>query len=240
MRHLFPRCPSAFLGQCRSISFLFQWRHPGQLSCTCTHESLTRATQLPTHSQTPVNHAVASSSHGPSSARRLFTLPGFEEDAAKKYSERKLLGYSPRQLYDVVADVDHYSEFVPWCQGSMVLAKPSPTRLEAELKVGFQIFVEKYISHVELQPYSMVRSRVSNSTLFSHLDSKWLFEKGPTEASVWLQFEIDFAFKNPLYRQVANLFFEEVAQRMIEAFERRCQMLYGPSSLTSEPLKRMN
>lgn len=231
MRHLFGRLSSVIFVQCHSRTPLFHWR----LSSRAFPLHLPPlAPQFPTNStKAQANHANASLQG--SCIRELFTLPGFEEDAAKKYSERKLLGYSPRQLYDVVADVDHYSEFVPWCQGSTVLSRPSSTRLEAELKVGFQMFVEKYISHVELQPYSMVRSRVTNSTLFSHLDSKWLFEKGPTEASVWLQFEIDFAFKNPLYRQVANLFFEEVAQRMIVAFERRCQRLYGPSSLTGVP-----
>jgi len=54
---------------------------------------------------------------------------------------------------------------------------------------------------------------------------------GPTPHSVWLHFEIDFAFKSPLYRQVASLFFEEVVQRMMGAFEGRCHTLYGPSSL---------
>jgi hypothetical protein len=48
---------------------------------------------------------------------------------------------------------------------------------------------------------------------------------------VWLTFEVDFAFKSQLYRQLASLFFEEVVQRMMGAFEGRCGVLYGPSSL---------
>ena len=80
----------------------------------------------------------------------------------------------------------------------------------------------------------MVRSQVESSTLFSHLDSTWKFDTGPTPLSVWLTFDIDFAFKSPLYRQVASLFFEEVAQKMIGAFENRCHTLYGPPSLSKE------
>lgn len=87
-----------------------------------------------------------------------------------------------------------------------------------------------------LHPHSFVRSEVGESTLFSHLNSEWKFAAGPTPHSVWLEFEIDFAFKSPLYRQVASLFFEEVVQRMMSAFEGRCGTLYGPSSLQRRPL----
>jgi len=62
---------------------------------------------------------------------------------AKKYSERKLIGYSPRQMYDVVAAVEHYSKFVPWCQKSVILRREGATFIEAELEVGFQIFTER-------------------------------------------------------------------------------------------------
>jgi ribosome-associated toxin RatA of RatAB toxin-antitoxin module len=80
----------------------------------------------------------------------------------------------------------------------------------------------------------MVRSQVGESMLFSHLDSTWGFEPGPTPASVWLTFDIDFAFKSSLYRQLADVFFEEVVQRMIGAFEGRCQQLYGQPSQVSQ------
>jgi hypothetical protein len=75
--------------------------------------------------------------------RSVFTLPGFEEETAKRYTERRLIGYSPKQMFDVVADVQRYSEFVPWCQRSSVVRRLSDTVIEAELEVGFQIFVER-------------------------------------------------------------------------------------------------
>ena len=167
--------------------------------------------------------------------RSIFSLPGFDDDLAKKYTEKKLLGYSPQQMYDVVASVEHYKDFVPWCQKSTVVLKNTDaTYLEAELEVGFQIFVEKYLSKVTLQPPTMVSSHVGESTLFSHLDSSWKFQPGPTPQSVWMTFHVDFAFKSPLYRHVASLFFEEVVEKMMGAFEGRCRKLYGPSSLAKE------
>lgn len=168
----------------------------------------------------------------PTLSRQMFSLPGFDDDLAKKYKERKLLGYSPQQMYDVVAAVEHYKDFVPWCQDSTVILRRDDTYLEAELQVGFQIFVEKYLSKVTLHPSTHITSHVGESTLFSHLDSSWRFQPGPTPQSVYLTFDVDFAFKSPLYRQVASLFFEEVVQRMMAAFEGRCRKLYGVSSLS--------
>ena len=84
---------------------------------------------------------------------------------------------------------------------------------------------------VTLQPPSLVTSHTGDSTLFSHLNSRWQFTPGPTPESVWLTFEVDFAFKSQLYRQLASLFFEEVVQQMMGAFDGRCRRLYGPSSL---------
>lgn len=54
-------------------------------------------------------------------------------------------------------------------------------------------------------------SKVSDSTLFDHLDTTWEFKRGPTPTTTWLSFDLDFAFKSPLYRQIANLFFDEVS-----------------------------
>jgi ribosome-associated toxin RatA of RatAB toxin-antitoxin module len=51
--------------------------------------------------------------------------------------------YSPKQLYDVVAAVEHYKEFVPWCQRSKIIQERLPDYVEAELEVGFKLFVER-------------------------------------------------------------------------------------------------
>lgn len=73
-------------------------------------------------------------------------IPGFDEDTKKYYHERKLLGYSPEQMFAVVSNVEDYSEFVPWCQTSTVLYNSEDgTYLEAELEVGFQVFVERCV-----------------------------------------------------------------------------------------------
>ena len=127
--------------------------------------------------------------------------------------------YSPKQLYDVVAAVEHYKEFVPWCQRSHILKRENDTFLEAELEVGFRLFVERYVnaahsvdtfwlqlptlnviigdrytSSVYLKPGHQVISKVYDSTLFDHLDSTWDFQVGPSPSSTWLTFSLDFGF----------------------------------------------
>ena len=51
--------------------------------------------------------------------------------------------YSPDQLFEVVADVEDYGKFVPWCQQSVIVQRYAPHRFDAELEVGFKVFVER-------------------------------------------------------------------------------------------------
>ena len=69
----------------------------------------------------------------------------------------------------------------------------------------------RYTSQVYLNEPAKVFSRVSDSTLFEHLDSTWEFKPGPTPSTTWLSYDLDFAFKSPLYRHIASIFFDEVS-----------------------------
>jgi ribosome-associated toxin RatA of RatAB toxin-antitoxin module len=82
-----------------------------------------------------------------------------------------------------------------------------------------------------MEPPHTVHSEVADTGLFSHLKNRWHFEPGQHPDTTWVTFEVDFAFKSPLYSHIASLFLEEVVRRMVGAFEGRCRELYGPSSL---------
>lgn len=88
----------------------------------------------------------------------------------------------------------------------------------------------RYTSKVTLHPPHKVSSTVADSALFHHLESIWQMTPGPSPNSTWLSFSVDFAFFNPLYANVAQLFFSEVVTRMMGAFEGRCKQLYGQPS----------
>ncbi|KAF5740680.1 coenzyme Q-binding protein COQ10 mitochondrial [Tripterygium wilfordii] len=147
---------------------------------------------------------------------------------SKVYEERRVLGYSPEQLFDVVAAVDMYHEFVPWCRRSGVLKHHPDGSFDAALEIGFKFLVENYVSHVELDRPKFIKTTVSQSSVFDHLINIWEFNPGPVPGSCNLYFLVDFKFQSPLYRQVASMFFEEVVSRLVGSFSDRCGVIYGP------------
>jgi ribosome-associated toxin RatA of RatAB toxin-antitoxin module len=106
--------------------------------------------------------------------------------------------------------------------------------MEAELEVGFKVFVERYTSQITLEKNKLVLTKVADSTLFNSLDNRWEFAPGPTPTSCWLSFSVDFAFKSPLYGQLATVFFKEVVQQMMGAFEGQCKRQFGPSTFNAQ------
>jgi ribosome-associated toxin RatA of RatAB toxin-antitoxin module len=146
------------------------------------------------------------------------------------HKEKKLIvGPTREQMYEVITNVKDYQAFVPYIQKSTVLSevgKDPKTYMEAEVELGFQVFLERYLSKIHMDFPKEVVTRTDDSTLFSHLNSCWKLHPGPTPASVWVDFEVDFAFKSALYSQVATIFLEEVVKKMMGAFEQRCRDVY--------------
>ncbi|XP_059453898.1 uncharacterized protein LOC132184325 isoform X2 [Corylus avellana] len=123
---------------------------------------------------------------------------------SKLYEEKRVLGYSPEQLFDVVAAVDLYHGFVPWCQRSEILKHYPDGSFDAELEIGFKFLVESYISHVELNRPKFLKTTAKDSTLFDHLINIWEFNPGPVPGTCNLHFLVDFKFQSPLYRQTVT------------------------------------
>ena len=123
----------------------------------------------------------------------------------------------------------------------LLVNKPSNTSRTLLLAMGnrFANAAARYTSQVTIEEPLKVISRVSDSTLFDHLDTTWEFAGGPTPDSCWLTFSIDFAFKSPLYGQLASLFFQEVSDVYPDSCWTPdvCQLSHRPlSSCCSEPL----
>ncbi|KAF8759536.1 Polyketide cyclase / dehydrase and lipid transport [Rhizoctonia solani] len=180
--------------------------------------------------------------------RTFFSLPNFSipgsggssnDDSGTQFHTRKILPYTQRQLYNLVADVNSYHFFLPFCTNSRVLASPppggfntdEPYEVQAELEVGFMGMKESYVSLVRCRPWEMVQAVAASSTpLFKHLETTWRFQPAsassphPTNAtSPQLN---RYRFLNPLHA-VSKAAFERVSGMMVEAFERRCLEVYG-------------
>lgn len=68
--------------------------------------------------------------------------------------------YSPEQMFAVVAAVDLYEDFVPWCQRSRIIRRHGDGSFDAELEIGFKFLVESYVSHVEMEKPKYIKVRV--------------------------------------------------------------------------------
>ena len=145
------------------------------------------------------------------------------------HSENRHLPYQAQQMYDLVADVARYPEFLPWCAAARVrrtFARDAATIMEADLVISFKVFRERFGSRVTLRPGE---TRIETEYLdgpFKYLKSEWRFtaSNGGCEVS----FFVDFEFRNAILQKVIGLVFNEAMQRIVRAFEARAAQLYGP------------
>lgn len=134
-------------------------------------------------------------------------------------------------MYDLVADVERYPEFLPWNSAARIRSrKPAPDGsevIEADLVISFKVFRERFGSRVTLWPDRM---RIDTQYLdgpFKFLRSGWTFEDRPG-AGCKVDFFVDFEFRNAILGKVIGVVFTEAMARIVRAFEDRAKALYGP------------
>ncbi|MFD1343429.1 type II toxin-antitoxin system RatA family toxin [Litorisediminicola beolgyonensis] len=144
------------------------------------------------------------------------------------HSETKMLPYSAQQMYDLVADVASYPEFLPWCAAARIRSREDKGDHEvmlADLVISFKVFRERFGSRVVLRPETMEIETEYLDGPIRYLESKWSFKD--VEGGAEVSFFVDFEFKNRLLQGAAGMFFYEAMQRVVRAFERRAAELYG-------------
>jgi coenzyme Q-binding protein COQ10 len=145
--------------------------------------------------------------------------------------ETRRLPYSAEQMFDLVADVARYGEFLPWVIATRVRSN-SETEMVADMVVGFKSLRESFTSRVaKLRPREIAVHYVDGP--LSDLDNVWTF-RAIDESTCEIDFVVDFTFKNRLFERIAGQYFDRAFRKMVEAFETRAAQLYGSKSSSAQ------
>jgi coenzyme Q-binding protein COQ10 len=147
------------------------------------------------------------------------------------HAETKTVPYRAEQLFDLVADVGKYPQFLPWCVGARVRSS-TDLELVADLTIGFGPFRESFTSRVELDRPRQVRVRYENGP-FRYLKNQWTFTPDPRGCRV--DFYVDFEFRSRLLQAAIGVVFNEAVRLMVNAFLKRAREVYGAPPATVSP-----
>lgn len=147
------------------------------------------------------------------------------------YRDRQHSPYSPAQLFALVADVERYPQFLPWCRAARIVRREGEDVL-AELVLSFKGFTESYVSRVRLAP---PENRADGSAAidvtmvsgpFEYLVNQWNFTVAP-EGGTAIDLFLDFRFRSRLLEKLMGGLFARAQEKMVDAFRARADALYG-------------
>ncbi len=145
-------------------------------------------------------------------------------------TESRSLPYTCEQMFDLVADVKRYPEFLPWVVATRVRSD-SDTEMVADMLVGFKSLRERFTSKVAKDRPGILRVQYIDGPL-KDLDNRWAFR--PVSGGCEIDFCVDFTFKNRVFEALAGQYFDRAFRKMMAAFEERAHALYGSSSSSAQ------
>ncbi|WP_339856595.1 type II toxin-antitoxin system RatA family toxin [uncultured Nisaea sp.] len=141
------------------------------------------------------------------------------------HAEQRVVPFAPEQLFDLIADIQRYPEFLPWCVGARI-RKRDGNRIVADLVIGYKLIRERFTSTVTLSPEQNRIDVEYTDGPFKYLNNHWVFEPHPEGCLI--DFYVDFEFRSKMLQKIIEVFFNEAVRRMVGAFEARAHELYGP------------
>lgn len=147
------------------------------------------------------------------------------------HAEKRTVPYTADQMYALIADVGSYPEFLPWCAAARVRGtRPLPDGagevMDADLVISFKVYRERFGSRVTLRPALRQIDVEYLDGPFRYLKNHWLFVP-QGEAACEIDFFVDFEFRSAILQKLIGLVFHEAMQRIVRAFEKRAEALYG-------------
>jgi coenzyme Q-binding protein COQ10 len=138
-----------------------------------------------------------------------------------RHSETRHLPYTPEQLFDLVADVARYNEFLPWVVAVRIRSS-SEQETVADLVVGF---------NAKERAHRICVDYIEGPLKYLH--NEWKFDRAP-DGGTEVGFSVDFAFRSRLFETLAGSMFDRALRRMTTAFEQRAAALYGISKSSAQ------
>jgi len=143
------------------------------------------------------------------------------------HHERRELPFTAKQMYGLVADVGRYPEFLPWVVTTRIKSN-SDDEMLADMIVGFKNLRETFSSRVKKTPETRIEVGYLDGPM-KHLQNIWLFEEN-REGGCFVDFTVDFAFRNAIFEALAGQFFDKALRKMTGAFIARAEELYGSNN----------
>ena len=139
------------------------------------------------------------------------------------HHEKRIVPYTPDQLFDLVADVKKYPEFLPWCVGARIRSKEERLVI-ADLMIGYKLVRERFTSKVILDRKNKVIETEFADGPFVFLNNRWDFAEDAEGCLI--DFSVEFEFKSTFLQKIIIVLFNEAVERMVGAFEDRANALY--------------
>lgn len=151
-----------------------------------------------------------------------------------QYETTRTVPHSPRQMFDLVADVERYPEFLPLCEALSVRSRKDGedrSLLIADMTVGYKKIRETFTSQVLLKPEDLVIDVKYLDGPFKYLDNRWTFEPR-SNGGCEVRFFIDYEFKSMVLGALMGAMFDRAFRMFAEAFEKRAREIYGEAGVS--------
>lgn len=185
-----------------------------------------------------INSTFKQNNLNPSRNFFSFSLPSVEEII---YDDRRIIGYTAEQIYNIVEKVEEYKFFFPHIRDSIITSErtlvPGSSNLQqmrAILKVQFATYEEQYESQVILEKNNLVIAKAIENHLIKSLDNEWRLTPTKNGKATIIDFSIRFKFVNPLVQMAASSVMPSVVDQMSKSFEERCRAIYGDPAYITE------
>lgn len=144
------------------------------------------------------------------------------------HTESRVLPYAALQMYELVADVPSYPQFLPWCAAARIRSReptPEGETMDAELMISFLAFRERFRSNIalRLEPLAIETEHVDGP--FRFMNSAWAFRD--VDGGCEVTFSVDFQLRNPILQTAIGAVFDDAMRQVVRAFERRAAQLHG-------------